>query len=45
LEILGGILVLIVMLLMSGIKVVKDSNRLVIYRFGKVVATKGAGHI
>jgi len=43
LEILGGILVLIVMLLMSGIKVVKDSNRLVIYRFGKVVATKGAG--
>jgi regulator of protease activity HflC (stomatin/prohibitin superfamily) len=43
LEIIGGILVLIVMLIFSGIKVVKDSNRLVIYRFGKVVATKGAG--
>jgi regulator of protease activity HflC (stomatin/prohibitin superfamily) len=43
LEIVGGILVLIVMLIFSGIKVVKDSNRLVIYRFGKVVATKGAG--
>ncbi len=42
-EIIGGILVLIVMLIFSGIKVVKDSNRLVIYRFGKVVATKGAG--
>ena len=42
-EIIGGILVLIVMLIFSGIKVVKDSNRLVIYRFGKVVATKGVG--
>ena len=42
-EIVGGIFVLIVMLILSGIKVVKDSNRLVIYRYGKVVATKGAG--
>jgi len=43
LEILGGILVLAVMVLLSGIKVVKDNNRLVVYRFGRVVATKGAG--
>ena len=42
-EILGGILVLAVMVLLSGIKVVKDNNRLVVYRFGRVVATKGAG--
>ncbi|MBS1992081.1 MAG: hypothetical protein JSS86_01325 [Cyanobacteria bacterium SZAS LIN-2] len=43
LEIIGGLIVLSIMVLLSGIKVVKDTNRLVIYRFGKVVATKGAG--
>ena len=42
-EIFGGIIVLAVMVLLSGIKVVKDNNRLVVYRFGRVVATKGAG--
>jgi regulator of protease activity HflC (stomatin/prohibitin superfamily) len=43
LEIFGGIVVLAIMVLLSGIKVVKDNNRLVVYRFGRVVATKGAG--
>jgi regulator of protease activity HflC (stomatin/prohibitin superfamily) len=43
LEIVGGIFVLAVMVLLSGIKVVKDNNRLVVYRMGRVVATKGAG--
>lgn len=42
-EIFGGIVVLAIMVLLSGIKVVKDNNRLVVYRFGRVVATKGAG--
>jgi regulator of protease activity HflC (stomatin/prohibitin superfamily) len=43
LEIFGGIIVLAIMILLSGIKVVKDNNRLVVYRMGRVVATKGAG--
>jgi len=43
LEIIGGLIVLSIMVLLSGIKVVKDNSRLVVYRFGKVVATKGAG--
>jgi regulator of protease activity HflC (stomatin/prohibitin superfamily) len=43
LEIFGGIIVLAIMVLLSGIKVVKDNNRLVVYRMGRVVATKGAG--
>ena len=42
-EIFGGLIVLSFLILLSGVKVVKDSNRLVVYRMGRVVATKGAG--
>ncbi len=42
-EILGGIVVFTVMVLLSGIKVVKEYNQLVVFRFGKVVSAKGPG--
>ncbi len=42
-EILGGILVLIIMIGLSGIKVVKDHSQLVVFRFGKLSHCKGAG--
>lgn len=43
LEILGGIIVSAIMILLSGIKVVKDYNQLVVFRFGKLIASKGPG--
>lgn len=42
-EIIGGIVVLTIMVILSGIKVVKEHSQLVVYRFGKVVSSKGAG--
>ncbi|MBU6454301.1 MAG: hypothetical protein KGS72_21165 [Cyanobacteria bacterium REEB67] len=42
-EIFGGIVVLLFLIMLSGIKVVKDNTRLVVYRLGKVIATKGSG--
>jgi regulator of protease activity HflC (stomatin/prohibitin superfamily) len=42
-EILGGIFVLIVMIVLSGIKVVKENYRLVVFRQGRLVGTKGPG--
>jgi regulator of protease activity HflC (stomatin/prohibitin superfamily) len=42
-EIFGGILVLTFVLLLSGLKIVKEHNRLVIFRFGKVRNSKGSG--
>ncbi len=42
-EILGGIVVFTCMVLLSGIKVVKEYNQLVVFRFGKVAAAKGPG--
>lgn len=43
LEIIGGILVLCIMILLSGIKVVKENSRLVIFRMGKLSSSKGPG--
>lgn len=43
-EILGGIIVSAIMILLSGIKVVKEYNQLVIFRFGKLLEeSKGPG--
>ncbi len=42
-EILGGVFVLSIMIILSGIKVVKEYDRLVVFRHGKVVADKGPG--
>ncbi len=42
-EILGGIIVLTIMVALSGIKVVKEHDRLVVFRCGKAVAEKGPG--
>jgi regulator of protease activity HflC (stomatin/prohibitin superfamily) len=42
-EIFGGLFVLLFLILLSGVKVVKDGSRLVVFRMGRVVATKGAG--
>ena len=42
-EILGGIIVLTLLILLSGIKIVKAHNRLVIFRFGKIKDSKGPG--
>lgn len=42
-EIVGGILVLLLTVLFSGIKAVKDANALVIYRFGKISRCVGPG--
>ncbi len=42
-EILGGIIVLTIMVVLSGIKVVKEHDRLVVFRCGKAVAEKGPG--
>lgn len=43
LEIIGGILILSLLVLFSGIKAVKEHNALVIYRFGKVSRQVGSG--
>ena len=42
-EIVGGILVLLLTVLFSGIKAVKDSSALVIYRCGKISRCVGPG--
>ncbi len=42
-EILGGIIVLTIMVILSGIKVVKEHDRLVVFRGGKDVLDKGPG--
>lgn len=42
-EIIGGIIVLTIMVLLSGIKVVSEHDRIVIFRFGKALHTKGPG--
>ena len=42
-EIIGGILVLSIMILLSGIKVVKENSRLVVFRAGKLNGSKGPG--
>lgn len=43
LEILGGIIVSAIMILLSGIKTVKEYDQLVVFRFGKLVDCKGPG--
>lgn len=43
LEIFGGIFVLSIMVLFSGIRVVKEHERLVVYRLGKIIGSKGQG--
>lgn len=43
LEILGGMVVLIIMIVLSGLKTVKEHSQLVVFRYGKVVACKGPG--
>lgn len=42
-EILGGIVVLLIMITLSGVKVVKEHERLVVFRYGKVVGSRGTG--
>jgi regulator of protease activity HflC (stomatin/prohibitin superfamily) len=42
-EILGGILVFSIMLLLSGLKTVKEHDRLVVFRFGRLLTSKGPG--
>lgn len=42
-EIFGGILVLFIMILLSGIKIVREHDRLVIFRFGKIIGQRGPG--
>lgn len=42
-EILGGIIVFSIMVLLSGIKVVKEYDRLIIFRGGKKVLERGPG--
>ena len=43
LEIIGGIVVSLIMILLSGIKIVKEYDQLVVFRFGKLVDSKGPG--
>lgn len=43
LEIVGGIIVLLIMITLSGLKVVKEHERLVVYRYGKLVGSRGPG--
>lgn len=43
LEIIGGMIVLLIMITLSGLKVVKEHERLVVYRYGKVVGSRGPG--
>lgn len=42
-EILGGIIVFSIMVILSGIKVVKEYDRLIIFRGGKEVLERGPG--
>src|ERR1700722_899867 len=43
LEIIGGLLVLVLMISFSGIKVVKEHERLVVFRFGRLQRSCGPG--
>ena len=43
LEIVGGIVVLAILILLSGLKTVKEHHQLVIYRYGRVADCKGPG--
>lgn len=43
LEIAGGIIVLLIMIALSGVKVVRAHERLVVFRFGKVIGSRGPG--
>lgn len=43
LEIAGGIIVLLIMIALSGVKVVREHERLVVFRFGKVIGSRGPG--
>lgn len=43
LEIIGGMIVLVVMIVLSGIKTVKEHTQLVVFRYGKVLDCKGPG--
>ncbi len=42
-EIVGGIIVLSIMILLSGVKVVREYDRLVVFRFGKLLGSREAG--
>ena len=42
-EIYGGILVLFFMILISGVKIVREHDRLVVFRFGKIIGHRGPG--
>jgi len=42
-EIFGGILFLLFMILLSGIKIVREHDRLVVFRFGKIIGHRGPG--
>lgn len=42
-EIVGGMIVLTIMILLSGLKVVNEHDRLVVFRLGKALHTKGPG--
>ncbi len=42
-EVFGGLIVLTVITLMTGLRVVKEYDRLVVMRFGKVVGLRGPG--
>lgn len=42
-EIIGGIVVLFFLILLSGIKIVREHDRLVIFRFGKIIGHRGPG--
>lgn len=42
-EVLGGLFALTVITLMSGVRVVKEYDRLVVMRFGRIVGTRGPG--
>jgi regulator of protease activity HflC (stomatin/prohibitin superfamily) len=42
-EIIGGIVVLTIMVALSGIKVVKEHSQLVVYRFGRLISSRGPG--
>lgn len=42
-EIFGGMLFLLVMILLSGIKIVREHDRLVVFRCGKIIGHRGPG--
>ena len=42
-EIFGGILFFLTLILISGIKIVREHDRLVVFRFGKIIGHRGPG--